>query len=287
MRRLIQLVESAELDEMPVVNYQTVGDFDKPTRGFRKPEDRALATSPKAIQKLHKKFANNRFDFNFIIANSPETAKHQEIGVVDRLWLEHNMPKMLPQMQFDSNAINIIYTGNAAAERYPFTPWIIAHRLGHALSPGRERSNYAQNFLLDAQREIRRYATQILELYGVQIETTRTYYNVERLRKSELVLRHFYEQIGTFKSARDKDLREHFEFTFECLAQFLTTGAVKFNKLGRCIRIGTAGWGRAETRCASEHDVEYANRELDDLAEFLTSEFENALDRAVGHIFVI
>jgi len=35
--------------------------------------------------------------------------------------------------------------------------------------------------------------------------------------------------LGTFKSARQKNTRNFYEFSFECIAQFLVTGSVKLN----------------------------------------------------------
>lgn len=304
MRKLMRLVEAAELEEMPIANYTTIGDFDKMTKQFRVPADRKLATSPKAIENLHKRFANNRFDFNFIIVNTTEGGRHQEVGLVDQDWLMQNMPEAFRQMPLKDSAINVIYTGNAAAERYPFTPWIIAHRLSHALS---KRNGNMMEYI---QRELDQTAKRILRQYQFDPENqTRGYgsygnyngggsydeYRAKQAKKFNTGLRHFYEQLGTFKSARDKNLREPFEFLHECLAQYLTIGKIRLNHLEHCIQTGTGGWQTKQHACLKysqdraemDRELEGINETIDELAEQLENEFEMILGKAVGKIFVM
>ena len=69
----------------------------------------------------------------------------------------------------------------------------------------------------------------------------------------------------------------------ELFAQYLTTGKITFNELPR-------SFGRAQTKSFlinNEHDVDYYNDLLDDLASHLEADFEDAISWGKGRIWVM
>lgn len=228
------------LVEVPIRDITHIGDFNK-SSSFRKKADRELVSNPKLVQKLRNKFENTHHDFDFYFVNSPEGNRHTEVGKVTMEWLKENMPKAAKQIREpDGETIVVIFTNNKGAQGIPATPWILAHRIGHALA------RYSQNFGTTA-RQFHAYTEHVNHLWSSTAELLDYYYQTPnfpdkepgfrtRNRADELLARNFWEQIGTFKSARDNKLRDHFEFANELIAQYLTTGEIKFNQLPEVIK---------------------------------------------------
>ena len=90
------------------------------------------------------------------------------------------------------------------------------------------------------------------------------------------------------KSARDRKIRDEFEFTLECFAQYMLTGKVRFGKLPKSFRWNV---GRGQNRGAafrgSDHDYEYYNQMMEDYAENMGHHFLNCLNGLVGRILVM
>lgn len=285
---LLGLNENVELDEMPVAHYQTVGNFDKAS-SFKHEDDRKIITNPKAIAKLHKKFANNRFDFNLFFVNMPGMAKHLETGVVDAAWVEQNMPKAWPELQqnISGNSINIIFTNNSATPRYPMTAWIIAHRFGHAM----DRYNQGRKTFDDVRKTCYEYAERILELFNTKLPSENRYgYGYDRPKSTAptrtKTLHNLWKQIGGMKSARDGTLRDEFEFYHELCAEYLITGEIKLRPIEGGLITGYS-FGRPQTRNCSPGDREYMNSLIGSLAETLTDEYEGIVSSMVGKILVM
>jgi hypothetical protein len=288
---LLGLDENVVLDEMPVSHYQTVGDFSKGS-SFRKEPDRKLVTNPKAIQKLHTKLANGKFDLNLFFVNMPGMGKYVETGLVPSGdWVAQHMPKAWPEIQpnISSESINVIFTNNSATPHYPMTAWIVAHRIGHAID--RWTSERQDRGFADMTKTMEEYAARVFELYGVRLpKSYSSYYGGNDQRSSlprrALLLRYFFEQIGTMKSARDRNLRDDGEFRHELCAQYLTSGKITFRPLGRSIVVGYS-YGRPQYRSCAEGDVDYANSLVSSLAETVEDSFDTSIGQCVGRILVM
>jgi hypothetical protein len=285
---LLGLDENVVLDEMPVAHYQTVGNFDKAS-SFKHEDDRKILTNPKAIAKLHKKFANNRFDFNMFFVNVPGMGKHLETGVVDAEWIQQNMPKVWPEIQqnLSNNSINIIFTNNSATPRYPMTAWIIAHRFGHAV----DRYNKGKKTFDDIRRTCTDYAEQILQIYNTKLPAEQRYgYGYNQPAKGAptrtKTLHNLWKQIGGMKSARDGTLRDEYEFYHEMCAEYLITGEIKLRPIEGGLITGYS-YGRPQTRHCAPGDQQYLNSLINDLGETLTNEYENVVSSMVGSILVM
>lgn len=287
MRHLLNILNESEvLDEMPIAHHQTVGNFDK-NSSFRHPEDRKIVTSPKAVAKLHKKFANNAFDFHMFFVNSSEANRHTEIGSVDANWMETNMPQAWPEIapNISADSINIIFTNNKGSERYPMTPWIIAHRLGHVFYA--RRGGRTANLWNEAERAANEYTTELLNYFGVRSPGPRGYGygrdDYKQTQSYDQMRRRLYHAIGTMKSARDNNLRNPHEFLHEMLAQYLTTGSVKFQPVKQIIS-GYA-WGKPQYRGTQAPDE--VEEVLQTFENDINYHLENILHMAVGQIFVM
>ena len=113
------------------VNLKHIGNWDKdaPNRGWNH-ADIHLTTSPDRVERIHKFFKNCPFDFDITLVRDKKAHSFREIGVVTSKWIKENL-----NLDYKPNpmAINIVFTNNLGDQKVPFTPWIMAHRFGHAV----------------------------------------------------------------------------------------------------------------------------------------------------------
>ena len=274
--------------------YQTIGDFDKPTIGFKKAADRRIITNPKLIQKTKDKFARTDHPFNFYFVNLPGVGKHSELGMVGRDWLDEKIPKVSKQIPTDNMHVNVIFVGNTAAEWKPMTPWIMAHRIGHVFQ---RAANVDKLYSWkEAERTLMRVTNYIFEngygKKGLSPQRRLAGYDqqeYEKVRFDQRTFKFYWQNVATFRSAREGKIRDWFEVLHELFAQYLTTGKIIFNPLPKSL--SKAGAFKTQPIYVrfqgNEQDYEYLNGMLGDLAEELQEHFENAINEATGHFFVM
>jgi hypothetical protein len=277
------------IEEMPIQQFKQVGDWTKAS-SFRDKTDRALLSSPKAVEKIKRQWEKTPFDFDIYVVNDKRVNKSEfrEVGLVDWDFVRNNMkitPEEIPDPVGD--VITIIYTNNAGDERYMASGWILAHRLGHAFARKGTGRDTVKFYWDEFTNNLRRRVTQVLmNAYGIDLS-----FRGWRSNKNdkEKMLKYVAQQLGTMKSARDSKMRNWFEFAYELLAQYLITGKVKFNPLPESLIVGMAGWGRKDTRYVkSKEELRYFNEEeLQGVTETIEYELESILGAAVGSVFVM
>jgi hypothetical protein len=266
-----------DLFEAPIEDLQQVGDWSK-NSSFRD-TDRRLLNNEKAIRKITAMWEKTPVFFSIYLVNNPEGRLHQEVGSVSDEWLEKNMPRTFPYLEKrKSDNVTILFTNNSGAEGVPMTGWIMAHRFGHAIRMMAAREKYdwteATQYLYSAMG-------RILDNYGVR--------NAERFNERnydqdlEREFKHFFHVIGTFRSAREKKLRTVHEFIYEIFAQYLTTGKIRFNSLPKSYTSGRY----QRVWQGTDHDLQYYENGLEEIAESVQSHFENMLYKCVGKTFVM
>jgi hypothetical protein len=272
--------ETDSLEEMPIRQFQKIGNFDK-NSSFGK-VDRALLSSPKAVEKIHKQWQKTPHTFDMYLVNDPRVNKQtfREVGEVNLDYVRNKM-KLSPQELPDppKDAITIIFTNNVGDERYMASGWILAHRLGHALARGNSKSAEEWETFT---KELRTFVHDILDqVYDVQVGI--------RDAESDRILKLAAQQLGTMKSARDSNLRNWSEFAYELLAQYLLTGHVKFKELPEQFLWKIGPYGRKSLRGTfSQSTREMYNRhDLDYYAQGMETFLDNVLDRAEGKIYVM
>ncbi len=227
---------SQYIAEAPIGDYQQFGDWSK-AKSFRHKTDRTLVTNPRSIQRLKKKFENTPYNFNLFMVNSTEGRKYTEEGVVTpeflRKALGDEVADAVANATDADDSINVVFTNNNGSERMPFTAWIIAHRIGHAFArKGGMRDD--RNVYMQASNHLIRATSEIMECYGEgnfpKSEREMTPYSGRQTaRQHQLTMMHLFQNIATFRSARTGQIRDWFEVLNELIAQYLTTGKIKFN----------------------------------------------------------
>jgi hypothetical protein len=298
-----------ELFETPIADYQTFSDdpatsptadsgkkapifkhpddFKNRNSSFTDRRDKVLLTHPKAVERMKDMFANTDHDFYFYMVNSKEARKHAEIGFVDRDWLTRNMPSIEPHIPDNEDGITVIFTNNSGAEKVAMSPWIMAHRIGHAIARNQKSHAYT-----DADALIKRVTDQIFEEYYnyKQPSSGFRHYDdgaVDVRKKYSLLKKKFYEAIGTFRSARNNNIRQDFEFLNEIFAQWLVTkGGIKFNPVPQKI-ITRKAWGNDADGVYGRGDAEEANYQIEQMGDDLGYHFDNMMHEAANKIYVM
>lgn len=281
------------LGEAPIQDYKTIGDFDK-NSSFRKSRDRHLITNPSTIKRVKDKFNNTDTNFNLFFVNSSKANKHTEVGKVSIEWVEENLGKEVADQvrnatDFD-DSVNVIFTNNKGSEGVPMTGWIMAHRIAHALarySGPRNRQFHSYGSTAD---QLHNTVSSIMDMYGKTVPDSwdkmvgRDFseYGRASTRRSQLSYSHFMSKLCTFRSARENNVRDWFEFLHELFAQYITTGSVKFNDAPE--QFGNRNTGVYRLKPEDRDDADHM---IASLARGLEYMFDDMLSEATGSILVM
>ena len=274
-----------KMNEMPLGKFDTVGDFDKGS-SFRDKKDRKMISNPRFKDVVAKKFKNTYYTINMFFVNSKEANGHTEGGAVEIEWVRENLGdevagKVEPTYQ-DEGEVNIIFTNNKGAQRVNMTPWIIAHRMGHAFSRRNKRGldHQFRSYQSVVEEISRQFEMIFQEVYGIKsFKSDKD--TGPKDRRDQLLMKHLAHNIATFKSARDKNMRDYFELYNELFAQYVITGKVTLKNLPTSFKAGTYA--------VSVQDKEaYAElKELGSLERTLDYYFDEMLSEAESYILVM
>lgn len=289
------------LREAPIEDFQVLSNFKQPNRGW-KPADRRLLTHPKTVERVKNFFRNSPYDIRILLVNSKESSRYVEVGIVSMEWLEYNMYHTFqeikdlsyPNNPFGEESINIIYTNNSGSEWRPMSPWIMAHRMGHAIFNDFNRGNTpvgTSDILPSLEKEILGYIKDILANYRAIIQRNSgpgdisysRFYNI----RNQKLFNQFLCMIGPSRACRENKLRNGYEFIYECFAKYLVTGSLEFRSAPEQMLLGYA-WGkpRYSPKLGNEELTE-VNHLLSIMAQVMEQEFDRALSYAMGKVMVM
>lgn len=286
------------VDEMALKQYQPVGNFD--TNGPLKGADRPLATHSAHIQKVEQFFERTPYDFRIFVSNLTGLNKYRESGAKSPEQLaqmfakDKNYQEVATQVLADTkNAITIIYLGNYGDAKVLLTPWVMAHRLGHAIAATNRESMGGSGRGNDSWSQAERYFfktinTLLSQHYGKLAKDLYSGANVKWDLTPEYNA--LFNAIGTQRSSRKGLIKRPYEFIYELFAQYIKNGSIKLNPLPIYL-----GYGRKVFGNYSKHmriNTDYVDdltrqEESDRLAATLSQMFKNVLSTCVGKIFVM
>lgn len=278
-----------DLTEAPITDYEPLGNFERPG-AFRSALDKRLVTHPVSVGNVIKFFANTPYDIRIFPCNISGTGKHSEIGEVTHERLHEILGPAAEKVIANSdNAITIVYVGNQGAELMPLTPWIMAHRLGHAINAS-SRVRRGHSYWKTAEQNFFRMVNQILQDYYNKSDRNMGYNSSFRVNLNAEYCA-LFNAIGTQRSSAHGLIKRSYEFLYEAFAQYLQTGHVKFNPLPTYVTYGKQAWGRP-SQWLRLHDPQTVTDEdrqniSDDLSSELGADFRNVLDSSLGKIFVM
>ena len=242
----------------------------------------------KGFEKLRKSFALVDQTIDVYFVKTPGMRDHIEVGEVSEDYLKQ-LEIDVPQI--NRSNITIFFTNNTGAERMPLTPWTIAHRMGHAV---RSLESY-QNFTRHVEKDFNELLEQIYgknkpsRYFGVQDDRAQ-----REQRDHDSFVRQLMMELGTMRSAREKELFRSGEFVHELFAQAITQNKIKFNeKIPRQLIIRYA-WGNPTWDGSTHSKIHRDEYMLDDIIErirsnahFYKSQVKLVLRDMVGKIFVM
>lgn len=273
------------LAEMPIKNYQTIGNFEKP--GAFKGPDQKLMNHPGYIRKLERFFSRSRYDMNFWMSHKPGMRREREQGIISPEKVRELFPKEADAiLKEGEDAITIIFLGNYGDNKVMMTPWIVAHRMGHAFQASSRfnKKNTPGDLWKEMEQSIFKEIHDMMrDKYGLLPYNPFDRYNPE-LNDS---YRQIFEAIGTSKSARDKNLPRPYEFLYECLAQFIMSGEIKFNPMPQRIGAGKKTFGRYQSSYRWNGTDEERKEFADDLADLMTWRMDDILSGSLNDIFLM
>jgi hypothetical protein len=262
--------------EAPLTDYEPRGFEPGQTGGFRRAADKTLVTSPVVLGKLQKFFSKSPHEFRLFPVQVRGGAAHREIGAVSPEQLtdivgEENAQRILTG--HTDSTVTVVYTNNIGANPVPMTPWIMAHRIGHAIRTKNPT-----------------WKTLELSFFAVIQEILIDYYqvNIDDPDQQNMLYQTLFTQIGTMRSARRGLLPRPYEFLYEMLAQYINSGEVKFNPAPRSLYSNRKAWGK--TQVIRNIDAE-SQREVSNMLQTLSRDmslyFNDVLNWAEGKIFVM
>jgi len=282
--------------EAPVAGHENIGDFDK-SSSFRKPIDRKLVSDPAMVKRVANAFKAVNQDVYFYFVNSPKANQHTEVGEVSLEWVQKNLDeelydKLSADMNkewADSNGLFIVFTNNKGSEWRPMTPWIMAHRVGHALSRYRNGAGLQYQFLeyTELVEMIGRMAVDLLDAgYDIDFDPSSIKSFDRSKRRHQLIFKGFCQQHMTFKSARDRKVRDYFEIFNELIAQKMITDSTPIKTVPEPFKVGNTIYNPKMNISDSDLDdfrqlSEMYARDISDYA------IEGLLSSAIGKILVM
>lgn len=145
------------------------------------------------------------------------------------LWSTMDKPTGIAPVEGE---ITFVINSNHGSDFYPFTPWMIAHRFGHAIAEGGTSKDAAASPAMNTalslfQTGIRGIITDVLDPIYIRNHPSETVGILNTTSWESGIL----AQIGKFKSARDLTFGDFGEFFLDCFAQYLIQGRVSFNPI--------------------------------------------------------
>lgn len=273
------------LREDSIENIELKGDWDSPKQYGWNRADTGILKSPLGLERIKTKWKLEQ-PVDIYLVKGKNAKKFVELGEVSYEFIRNKMGlDILP----DSDHITIIYTQNTGAEKIPATPWTLAHRFGHALA--RKNGMGGKNDLYENIRNsVNRLFNDLAKtVYGVELKND-YWGNPENYKRDRKIRKELGHALGTFKSARDRNLREDFEFVNEIIAQYIITGKIKLNQdFPRILPLSSA-WGRASgpyKRNLSESEKEDLGYLIQNAEGELEYAVDDALNAAIGNIYVM
>lgn len=223
-----------EINEAPLADFGTYGDLDK-EGSFRSGDLRAMK-NPKWVEKVERYLKKSPQNINLYLVNGDiknrDYEERQKYGGVQSLsYVERLIGKKVPDA---IDSITVVLMNNEGDERVGLTPWIVAHRIAHALlAPGA------------SQTEIQRYVTSFVQTCNEFLGTMSSFLNRTQFgggdnsgkdafkRMSDMGIKGQVQLVGKvckFKSAEAGHIERPGELFVELFTQYLVQGKVTFKR---------------------------------------------------------
>jgi hypothetical protein len=281
------------VDEMALSTYKTMGDFDKP--GPFTGADKKLVPHAKNIEKATKFFEQSPYDFRLFFSNIPGTGKYGEYGPMTPDQIRKIFGADAEEIiQGSEDAITVVYVGNRGEAKVMLTPWVMAHRLGHAIQAGARGTRAGHVWTAAEKHFFTTVNSTLAEHYGKVDRGPSSYLGRPKAEQANINLTPEYNAlfnaIGTQRSSRSGQILRPYEFLYEIFAQYLGTGRITFNPFPANLTYGRKAFGNPTKfmNIKPEYRDEFSRKEAADrLAYDMELMFDSVLAGSVGKILVM
>jgi hypothetical protein len=272
------------ISEAPLADYEPLGDFTKP--GPFRGADKRLVPHPTNKLKAARFFEQTPYNFRLFFSNIPGTGRFSEYGPMGPNEIRNSFSKEVADQIIagSEDSITVLFVGNKGDSKVMLTPWIMAHRIGHAIQAG-ERRQGSKGAWAEAERHFFKGINQILtDYYGKSSSNTYDTQVNWNMNKEYAAL---FNAIGTQRSSRTGQIRRPYEFLYEMFAQYLGTGKITLNPLPQSQGYGRKAWGRSTQSLNMRGDPEETKYTTEVLARDMEIMFGDVLSSLEGKILVM
>lgn len=272
-------------DEMALKQFTPMGDFNKP--GPFSGVDKRLVTHPTNQLKTAKFFEKTPYDFRLFFSNIPGTGKYSETGPVNAQQLQQMFgDEIASQILVDSDdAITVVFVGNKGDSKVMMTPWIMAHRIGHAIQAGERRGDRNGTWRAAEQHFFSGINNLLADFYGKK--AVNQFPSSEFNTKQQAEYNALFNAIGTQRSSRAGQIKRPYEFMYELFAQYLGTGNITLKPLPKQQDYGRKAWGRSTQSLNMRGDMQEEAYTTEILARDMELMFDDVLSSLVGKVLVM
>ena len=267
---VLRKMYNPQVTEAPLADYQTMGDFEKP--GPFRGVDKKLVP----------------YDFRLFFSNIPGTGRYSEYGPMEPQVIQEIFKTNAEQiLAGHEDAITVVFVGNKGDSKVMLTPWMMAHRIGHAVQAGRQMGRDSGPWKA-AEQHLFNTMNGILNEYYGKPGNNRYDTSIDWSRSPEYSA--LFNYIGTQRSSRQGEIRRPYEFLYELFAQYLGTGRIQLNPLPESLGYGRQAWGKSTRGLYLKPDYrDEASRTdaTDILAGDMQYMFDDVLSSLVGKILVM
>ena len=279
------------LNEAPLQDFQLFGDPNTP--GSFRADDLRAASSKKWLEKLGSAFSRTKQKFNIYMLNahmdmhqySDERGSQVQMPVgikhyssYAQAYTGRGFKQMFGFLPPDhEQSISVLFTFNEGSGRIPFTQWMVAHRLMHAIYIGRDKSFAPILDNIDRPlTELFDIGATITALWAENEDEADAVY-APATTKAMYAARLF----GNTRALRDGNLQSWSEWLPELGAEYLIKGQIKFRKPdihGQSVYL---------VHNRKSVDQETLNQILQDLEDNLNKLHHQLFQHCIGKIFVV
>lgn len=206
-------MKMSDLYEAPIQDLEVIGSNEAGT--FDANDTKAIF-NPKWIKNVKQLYKNTPYNINVYIYNSPDgvpTNVHYKSPQFSDDFVKNITGG---SMTDPDNSINVMLLQNEGDDKIPLTPWMIAHRMMHAMVAAEYSWGY------DSRLLTKKYYTLVVRLMNIYLygrDITTAAFSKEEVQQG-------VHNIFTFGSARKHKVTRLGEGILDSLVQYLVKGKV-------------------------------------------------------------
>lgn len=219
-----------EITEAPISDFQVVN---KETEKFYNDFDKAdagILNNDKGVQKIMNAFSKTPFEFNIYVIMRPTEGIWAQGFEGSQIEAKEFLKDQLGFEPQTDGRITCVYLSNVTGKqnRMPMNAWTIAHRIIHMLQTAPRPHKPGAFDMLHFERRLWENLVKVADT----MTDMKPHFTGSMLGMAnpESGMVNFANAIMTQKSARDGRITNSLDVGGEALAQYLLTGAIRFNQ---------------------------------------------------------